>query len=199
MPNKGYRKYTPEELKMLSRLYETMSLREVALLMGKTYSSVLYQKHQLGLTKSFAQRYTLHQITLTNVQLAYIAGIIDGEGTISVRTIHQKWKPTIRVSSTSRELIDWLTSTVVAPATPVQVRKASEHQALCYIWMIYGLSHLPTYEALEPYLVIKQRHMQLLIEFTRLRLGQSRDDEYTPRQLDIISEIRRLNIKPLHR
>src|SRR5690606_16287304 len=125
MPNKGFRKFTPEELQTLLSLYEEMPLKEVAKRMSKSYASVAWQKHQLGLTKSFAQINKLHYLNLEPTLLAYVAGLIDGEGTVSIRKLRKKWKPHIRIAGTSWLLMEWLSSKITGPSIFIEHRTNS--------------------------------------------------------------------------
>jgi hypothetical protein len=189
--------FTPEDSETLSRLYETMTLREVAERMGRTYGSVLGQKHRLGLTKSFAQIVEQHPVTATNEQLAYTAGLIDGEGTVSIRKFRGKWKPHIRIANSSVPLMDWLSETFTTPSIFIERRRPKASGGLThYLFHIAGLGYLPLYEALIPLLVIKREQMECLAEFSRLRLSQSRVEALTDRQLELVQRVRDLNIKP---
>jgi len=199
MPNKGYRKYTEEELQTLLSLYGQMPLKEVAQQMGVSYGALRWQLHQMGITKPIGQVNALHHLDLEPTVLAYLAGLIDGEGTVSIRKFRGKWKPTVRIANTSMVLIAWLESKITSPSVGVETRPAKRNHSISYMFNIIGLAHLPLYESLLPYMVIKHRQLQLVIEYCYLRRAQSKDDRLTPRQMEAISEVRALNIKPLNR
>ncbi len=67
---------------------------------------------------------------MTNVEKAYIAGIIDGEGSIMLLQFHsnQLPSPCISVASTSYELLDWLRKKIAQ--VPSNIRKITN---LAYI------------------------------------------------------------------
>lgn len=197
MPAAGYRKYTPEQLGRLSQLYAQMPLREAAEHAGMTYEAAFWQVRQLGLRKQFSQIVKLNPVTVGPESLSYLAGLIDGEGTVSIRKFSGKYKPTIRVANTSQPLMAWLERHFDGPSTFIEhrrIRPASELQ--CYMYHIQGLGHLPLYQALVPRLVIKRQQMECLVEFTELRLTQNRSDPLSERQLELVSTVRNLNIKP---
>lgn len=196
MPSKGYRKFSPEQLAKLSQLYEQMPLREAAELAGMSYGSALYQLRQLGLHKTFAQRYQPNPVTASTERLAYTAGLIDGEGTVSLRKFTGKWKPSIRIANTSWPLMEWLRETFDGPSIFIEHRRIRQSRLQCYMFHIQGLGHLPLYEALLPLMVIKRSQMECVIEFTRERLTHSRDTPLSERQLELIATVRDLNIKP---
>lgn len=196
MPKPGL---SADELKTLSELYPVMPLRQVAATMGRSYSSVLWAKHTLGLRKSFAQMVTTKPVSLTETQLAYIAGLIDGEGTVSIRKFSGKWKPHFRIANTSRTLLDWLEGTVQGPSVFTEHRQVGPQRVPCYMFHVSGIGWVEMFERLLPYMVIKHEQMAALAEFSRIRLGQDRMAELSERQLWLVSRVRALNIKPSQR
>jgi hypothetical protein len=188
-----------DELKTLSELYPLMPLREVAERMGRSYSSVLWAKHTLGLRKTFGQIVTEKPVDLSEPTLAYIAGLIDGEGTVSIRKFSGKWKPHIRIANTSESLMAWLSSTVVGPGIFIEHRRIHDGRLPFFMFHIPGIGWVALYERLLPYMVIKREQMAALVEFSRLRLGQDRMAPLNERQLWLVSRVRELNIKPLHK
>lgn len=189
--------YTQDDLETLSRLYEMMPLREVAKAMGRSYGSVLWRKHEMGLDKPWSQIVQRHPVAASSAQLAYTAGLIDGEGTVSIRKFSGKWKPHIRIANSSVPLMEWLSAVFTTPGIFIERRRPKASGGLThYMFHIPGLGHLPLYEALLPYLVIKQPQMECLIEFTQLRLSQNRVELLNDRQLELVQRVRDLNIKP---
>jgi len=193
------RPFTEDESKTLRRLARTHTVAQIAETMGRTYASVQWAKHRMGIHRSFKQINPLHPVTLSKVELAYVAGLIDGEGTVSIRRMAgKKIKPHFRIANTSVTLMDWLSRVLNGPSTYIARSKTSAGVPM-HQYTVQGLSNLPLYEALLPYLVIKRPQMELVIEFSRLRLEQGWTDPLNERQLKLISDIRALNIKPLHR
>jgi hypothetical protein len=201
MPALGYRKYTPEQLAELSRLYEQMPLKDAAERMGMTYQAAFYQVRQLGLLKPFSQIITMQPVTQTPEQLAYTAGLIDGEGTVSIRTMHGKHnpKPHVRIANSSVPLMDWLRATYSGPSIFIERRKPKHTRVAHYMFHIGGFGYLPLYEALLPYLVIKGPQMNCLVEYIKERMSQTRLEPLSPRCREMVDTVRRLNIKPSNR
>lgn len=102
-------------------------------------------------------------------ECAYLAGIIDGEGSIYIgkfignrRSPH--YQTNIEVSNTSEELIDWLHSTfggARSEYTPNQTPKNSRKKV--YRWSAWSdqVEHLC--ELIQPYIVIKKRQVEVMI------------------------------------
>jgi hypothetical protein len=122
----------------------------------------------------------------TIAQVAYLAGIIDGEGSIYIGnfssnpktgTLH--YQTNMEVTNTDKGLIDWLISNFggrmnlyTAKQTPKNSRKA------VYRWIASGelLTHLC--HLLLPYIVIKKRQCEIMIkmretfEWTKVTKGK---------------------------
>lgn len=180
----------------MAELYRVMPLTQVAARMGRSYSSVLWAKHRLGLRKSFDQIVSVKPVTLSEPVLAYLAGLIDGEGTVSIRKFSGKWKPHIRIANTSRVLLDWLETTVAGPGIFTEHRRIGPSRLPYYMFHIPGIGYVEHYERLLPYMVIKREQMSSIAEFSRIRLGQDRMAPLNERQLWLVSRVRELNIKP---
>lgn len=205
MPPKGWNKYAPEQLTRLSALYEQRPLSEAAAACGMTKGAALFQLQSRGLMrKPFSALVKPKLVTLTERQLFYLAGLVDGEGTVTIRKQPRgaprrpSWKPCVIVSNTDPRLMDWLTETISTPSAYVDSRPMPSGSTAYRFWAA-GLGYLPLFEALEPALVLKADLMRLVIEWTRLRLSQYKNDPLTERQHEIISLIRARNTKPSRR
>ncbi len=106
------------------------------------------------------------------VQLAYLAGIIDGEGSIYIGNFSSNpktgtlyYQTNMEVTNTDEKLITWLminiggrSSTYTANQTPKNSRRT------VYRWIVSGelITHLC--EKLLPYLVIKTRQCEIMLK-----------------------------------
>lgn len=108
----------------------------------------------------------------SSVELAYLAGIIDGEGSIYIGnfssnpktgTLH--YQTNMEVTNTDERLITWLKNTFggrscsyTAKQTPRNSRKA------VYRWIVTGklLTHLC--EQIKPYLIIKIQQCEIMLK-----------------------------------
>jgi len=87
-----------------------------------------------------APRYIRSVKNLTSVQSSYFAGIVDGEGTITVakstRSIGDL-TPLLAVVNTNKELIDWLVDNI---GGNVSIKKPEKkHYKVGYRWYIYSV------------------------------------------------------------
>jgi hypothetical protein len=103
------------------------------------------------------------------VKLAYLAGIIDGEGCISLRCriiddLSPKWDIRVYVVSTDKILIDWLQSNF-GGLTYSRNSKKNPHWKTKHEWIISKKQIVPVMHAILPHLVIKKEHCELAIKF----------------------------------
>ena len=111
----------------------------------------------------------------TNEQLAYLAGIIDGEGSIYIgcyshnpKTGTPHYQTKIEVSNTSETLIDWLIANFQGNKTKYlysQLPKNSKRDV--YRWTIWSDHVGFLCQAMLPYLIIKKREAEIMIEIRK--------------------------------
>lgn len=115
---------------------------------------------------------------LTQTEVAYLAGILDGEGSISILKMRMKRKSAtywhyalqIRIASTHLPLIEWICDLVGGRiyeqtyVTRVQGnRKRAQH------WHIGGRADVAAFLRLvRPYLIVKAEQADLALEFSGL-------------------------------
>jgi hypothetical protein len=111
----------------------------------------------------------------TVAQLAYMAGIMDGEGTFYIGNYSgnrlngdKHYQTIIAIASTDQSLIGWLHNTFGGSTreyTPNQMAKNSRKQV--YRWQATSNRLLHICEEIMPYLVIKKRQCEIMIEIRR--------------------------------
>ena len=114
---------------------------------------------------------------MANLHLAWLAGFIDGEGTISLRSRKSKqgvrkpyWEPVVEVCNTRQDIVlliqrEYGGSLWTSDKAPSRV---STHKPCSYLrWTDAEALHL--LECVRPYLVLKDRQADLVMEFIRHR------------------------------
>ena len=96
--------------------------------------------------------------------LIYLAGIVDGEGCVSVsyKTKARHERIRLTVSNTDRNLIDWLTSRVGGCVSKNQGRG---NRKPAYHWEVYTDNAFKLLTELLPYLKLKKRQAELCLQF----------------------------------
>ena len=120
-------------------------------------------------------RYNYDRKEYSVSQLAYLAGIIDGEGSIYIgnfssnpKTGTKYYQTNIEVTNTDKNLIDWLSSTFggrIYTYTAKQLPKNSRRTT--YRWIATGERVTHIAEIILPYLIVKIRQCQIMIEMRK--------------------------------
>ena len=94
---------------------------------------------------------------LSDIEAAYAAGILDGEGSIYLSRVHpSRWpSPTVSVASTDRELLDWLRARV--GGTIIQKKTYRPQHSRSYDRKLTDRRALNFLEIVRPFLVIQRK------------------------------------------
>ncbi len=94
---------------------------------------------------------------LSDIEAAYAAGILDGEGSICLSRVHSsRWpSPTVSVASTDRELLDWLRARV--GGTIIQKRTYKPQHLRSFDWKLTDRRALSFLVIVRPFLVIQRK------------------------------------------
>lgn len=144
---------------------------------------------------------------VTDTQLAWLAGIIDGEGTITVGFLNtretRQYAPSVTVVNTNPVMIATILAIYdqLGVGSHVMERDRTKSLGKRSIWNVTvqrmgGIEKLLT--VLAPFMVAKRAQAELLLRFVRSRIpkknsGSNRDRTYTQEELDMCLEIRNLN------
>lgn len=102
-------------------------------------------------------------------RLAYLAGLIDGEGSIRIR---KKQYPFVAIYNTHQGLMDWLAQTI---GGRVGVDKRGREPQ--YYWTIGAARDVYCLvKAIYPYLIIKKQDADIVINFLEEKYGQENFD-----------------------
>lgn len=150
------------------------------------------------------------------LKLAYLAGIVDGEGSLCIYRVNPasynryqtpNFRSVLNISNTRKELVEWLDENFSNLNSGHKkhrrsiFKKNSTHERWIYEWVIQGHRLLDICEQLLPYLVLKKKQAELIIEFrktyTQKGFGASTplDIETVNIREDIRTQMSRLNAK----
>ena len=109
-------------------------------------------------------------IETSATKLAYLAGVVDGEGCIGIRKTKRTgtWKSTryaaiVTVGSTSRDLIEDLVTAFRVGC--VTYRFPTKTKRSCYVWTVSSVGARHVLRLLRPYLIVKREQAAVLLEF----------------------------------
>jgi hypothetical protein len=102
--------------------------------------------------------------------LIYMAGIIDGEGCLSIELQAANkscrkvdyYIPRMSVINTSYPLIEWLTKNFGGKH---HIRKKEAKHKLIYVWNIFGQHLEDVVKAILPYMIIKADAAKIILEY----------------------------------
>lgn len=133
---------------------------------------------------------------LNNEQIAYLAGFIDADGTISIRRDRKKYKPHVSIYNTDRPVMEYFHKLIGSgPICNHKVVSPKHAKAYSIRWE-YDTA-LEIVELCYPYLHVKKEHAALLINEWKLctpRNGRYTDDLWK-QKLSMVDRMRKLNIR----
>ena len=99
---------------------------------------------------------------MLETEKAYIAGIIDGEGSIMLIRFHKNEYPSpcVSISSTDIELLEWIKDTTKIGRIIYKKNYNKEKHLDSYTYRVIYNDALKLLEKVEPYLVIKKKKLR---------------------------------------
>lgn len=139
---------------------------------------------------------SMKPIELEREEWAYISGLIDGEGTITIfRRKGKKYEeltPIFSLSSIDKEIIYWLKEKLKCGTISLSKNKR-ENQRDTYIIRKSGFGILPILNGISPYTIIKKKNTILIKKFIKIRLNQKWKETYSKELFNIHSKIQKIN------
>jgi hypothetical protein len=134
-------------------------------------------------------------------ELAYLAGILDGEGSVSIACIRPKkgrayFQPRVFVTNTGLDLIIWLEEHFGASTTETQSPIANRR--LLYVAKWTGDKALTLLTVVLPYLIVKRERAALVLEAWSVKpsyvgCGHPLPDNIWQLRQDAYQELRAMN------
>ena len=134
-------------------------------------------------------------IPLEEVEKAYIACIVDGEGTVSLTKHHKNETPCpiVSVANTNLQLLEWLKARL--GGVIISKKKSKPHHKQSYAWYIRQDSAIRFLNEIKRYLRIKRQQAELITK--KYKKVTHRTGKYTPKMLaaknKLVAQIRELN------
>lgn len=104
--------------------------------------------------------------TISDLELAYTAGVIDGEGCITV-SMSRSFRVRLQVTNTNTGLIDWLAERF-GGHVKTRKRMGKPNWKTSYDWTVSTVAARDILVQVMPYLVIKRRQAEIAIEMASL-------------------------------
>lgn len=112
---------------------------------------------------------------------AYIAGIIDGEGSITLTRFHKNQYPSpcVSVSSTTIELLEYLKSLIGKGKINKKKNYNKEKHKDSFTYSINYNNAIDLLENIQPYLIIKQKKLRAILIIEKYKLVTPRNGRYS--------------------
>lgn len=130
---------------------------------------------------------------LSALDSAYLAGLMDGEGTVSIKGYKSgQVAPYLTVQMTDETAIAWLFERL---GGSVATRQSGTRRRV-YVWHTERAAHvLEILLKIQPYAVTKREHVAISTEACRLRLTRPRRERPTEKELALLRAVRPLQMK----
>ena len=143
------------------------------------------------MTKQFAPEYSLNENGLSELDRAYLAGVIDADGCIGIYRNGTGTKLILQISSSSTKLMNWLVARLGKNIITYQPQNPKRQ--LVRNWIIRGSEAKAVLAQVSPYLIIKRKQAKLAIEYPIYGKGQRSNPTMTVIRDSIIDEMKVLN------
>lgn len=120
---------------------------------------------------------------LTELEKGYIAGIIDGEGSICLTTkrIGEFRSPSISVASTTYELVEYLKNKI---GGNISIKtKSQEHHKQSWVWAIGTNLTLELLEEIQNYLLVPEKKYRANLLTAKYKQVTVRNGKYSEEKL----------------
>jgi hypothetical protein len=193
--------WTTEELRILQEHYEHAPKAELlTMLPDRSAEALKIRAGRLGLRRrvgvSYSRQSPLRR-ELSDAELAYLAGIIDGEGHITVVRAQRRnsrfplYSPRVGVTNQSERLIEWMDERVAWTIRDLKPTKGEWGWA--YRPAVVGHAVADLLEVLLPFLVIKAEQATLVIRFCAMRSLSPTGQPLSEMEIETAEAARALN------
>jgi hypothetical protein len=154
--------------------------------------------HQVGREEA---RQKLRQVAPTDTTLAYIAGLVDGEGCITTgirspraesRELSLNLIMSVCIAMTDESIIKWLQSATGLGRVHFHGTRNERHKD-AWMWVCSVSDGVALLEALMPFLRLKKPQASLFLELAEIREKSGRAQSRPDRQLEIAKTMQALN------
>ena len=139
---------------------------------------------------------------ITELDWAWLAGFIDGEGTIGLNKRGRdlrEFRPTIKIFNTNKEVLDYIQS-LLSTGSVCPMDKKSVESKTCktvYMWTAnIKESIIPILEHILPYLKVKNKQAELLLIYCKEHIKGSTS---TAIEIEIYEDMKELNMRGIRR
>lgn len=195
--------WTEDEISLLRENFPCKSRRVVQQLLNRhTWPAINSQARKLKLLKLrkiVRQRFISEKLkNIPDVVAAYLAGIVDGEGHISLTLSKRKFNisPVLGIANSDRRIIkfieEWL-PVMIWQEEPENRGQRIISRRSCWRASVGGLLVGKILPKIIPYMTAKKRRAEQVVEFCRLANERTWAAGYNAEQIRLFLEVRKAN------
>jgi hypothetical protein len=191
--------WSTEEIDILKKFYSSGDKELLKkLLPSRTWSSIEHKARREQTSRSSVRTRLWKQMipTLEHDDAVYLAGLIDGEGMITINFYgtrpRPRMRPLISIANTDKDLITWVRTRLGGVTLKYRGEKARYDLYTVQIARLLDVKSL--LEQILPFLKAKKKQAELVLKWCEKRLqGTWRD--YDPELFEIAKEVRSFHHK----
>lgn len=131
------------------------------------------------------------------MELPYIAGLFDGEGTIGITKpspgARRRHRPVVAVCMTHERTVRALQAALGGNVREVNTSKYNPNAATRFDWRLSGQAALDFVESIRPWLITKRDQADIILRFEPGRRGVRLTDDQLMRRESLRQELARAN------
>jgi hypothetical protein len=193
--------WTEEELEILQKYYRSLGAKKLSEMLNRPFWGVCKKASRLNL--NVAPRENPDDVkkveSLSEIERAYLAGIFDGEGTISIKEYGSGGRAVayLTIVTTDFKLNKWLIDKIGEYSSSSRTDHETYRQV--YNWHSERPAHvLAILLSIAPFSIIKKEHIQIVSRCCVIRLSRPRASSTTKEERDLMHEVRKLQMKRNH-
>ena len=189
--------WSDDELKILLNNLDKPVRELVKLLPQRTPQAIYTKLKKLKIEKRLlvARKDYEKVFEIDEVSKAYIAGLVDGEGWISINKNGKGFLHVyVGISNTSPELIQWLRNKLPESKLGAYEGERKGWRRRYYV-SFHGFKAGAFLKMVLPYLILKKKHALLALRFLESRLYKSKFGAYSKEEYEIYEMMKKLNVK----
>lgn len=195
--------YSDDEIEAIERYYQNGQINKIIERTGRSRKSIHTKAQKLGIKCKGTKANRLYWEKLTQFELGYLVGMLEGEGSIALDKLHRgrHYTPQVKlVTNTDNEIIEYirrLGEKIGLSPIKTRVRAGKGNHKDCLHIEVRRIENVyPLLKGLLPYLKgSKRRKAELIMEFCQSRLSAYKNQPYRDEEWKLIEEIRLLNNK----
>jgi hypothetical protein len=186
---------TKEDESFILNNFKDMSIRELGDKLDLKYYQIRYITGKLGLYKHKRLKNKFNLENLDDMDVAYLAGLFDGEGSIGFgRNINKKYNVrrlsvSLQLTSTSPEIVPFLESMNFKVHKHHNYKHNQFWNDSYHIGISSLFGTLTFLQKIYPYLRIKKNDAKKMIKYCQSRLSKKPKSPYTREEIDLAEAI----------